>query len=306
MNHHLSRLLSTGLALLLAGLALSGCSDRAPLGTKDNPIKLFFTPSVEAKTMQDQSEIIREYLEAHTPYKFQVAIPASYVAVVESFGTKRADVAVLNTFGYLLANEKYGVQARLKVIRYGLSSYRSQIIVRADRGINSIKDLQGKRFAFVDPVSASGYLLPYKYLHDHGVTLGDTVFAQKHDNVVTMVYQGQVDAGATFYSPPENGHIEDARRLVLSQFPDVAQKVKILALTDEIPNDPVAFRKGLPEEMKRTIANALVTFVHTPAGRRAFTALYDVTDLTPATDADYDSVRNLLKLVGKSASDMVK
>lgn len=226
--------------------------------------------------------------------------------MVEAFGTDRADVASLNTFGYILANEKYGTQARLKIIRYGSGTYKSQIIARADSGIKKLEDINGKRFAYVDSASTSGYLLPAKYLKDKNIKPSTTVFAKKHDNVVTMVYQGQVDAGATFYTPEENGKLQDARRLVLTQFPDVAEKVKIIELTTDIPNDPFVFRKDLSDEMKSKISEALVQFVKTDAGRKAFHDLYGITDLETTQDSEYDSVRQILKDLGQKAAELVK
>ena len=293
-------------ALVLAGL-LSGCTkERGPLGSADNPIKFFFSPSVDSKMITEQAKHIHDYLEAHTPYKYTVSVPASYVAVVEAFGTKRADIASLNTFGYIMANEKYGAQARLCVIRFGLDTYKAQIVARADSNIKSIEDLEGKKFAYVDPSSASGYLLPAKLLADKKVKLASFVFAQKHDNVITMLYQKQVDAGATFYSPPQNGEIQDARRLVKTQYPDVEKQIKIIALTEAIPNDPIVFRKDMPEEMKTAVINSLLEFLKTDEGKATFKALYDITALKAVDDAHYDSVRSLLKSLGKSAHDLVK
>ena len=53
----------------------------------------------------------------------------------------------------------------------------------------------------------------------------------KHDNVVTMVYQKQVDAGATYYSPPDKtGEFLDARARYKNQYPDIFEKVKIIDL----------------------------------------------------------------------------
>ncbi len=286
--------------------ALSCTRKEEPLGSEANPIKFFFVPSVDATLLESGAKVVEEFLEKETPYKYKFAIPQSYVAVVEAFGTDRADVASLNTFGYILANERYGTQALLKVIRYGSGTYKSQIIARTDSPIKKLEDLNGKRFAYVDSASTSGYLLPAKYLKDKNVKPSTTVFAKKHDNVVTMVYQGQVDAGATFYTPPEEGKLQDARRLVLTQFPDVADKVKIVELTSDIPNDPFVFRKDLPEEMKKNIQEALVRFVKTESGRKAFHDLYGITDLEKTTDTEYDSVRAILKDLGQKASELVK
>ena len=301
-----------GMGLWLGALALlsvvgTGCTFKKPeLGEKGNPIKLFFIPSVEAGVLATNGEHVKKYLEQATGYKFEVAIPQSYVAVVEAFGAKRADVAAINTFGYILAHEKYGATAKLTVLRYNQATYSGQIVVRADSKIKDLKDLNGKKFAFVDPASTSGYLLPMKLFADNGIKPKETVFGMKHDNVISMVYQKQVDGGATFYSPPEKNEIQDARRLVKTQYPDVEEKIKILKTTGEIPNDPIIFRADLPEEMKTKITDAFMAYVKTEDGKAAFKALYGVTDLQKATDKDYDGVRDMLKSLNVSASALVK
>ena len=286
---------------------LAGCTfKKAEVGTAENPIKLFFVPSVDAKVIDSNSKIMKEWLEANTPYKFEIKIPQSYIAVIEAFGSKGADVAALNTSGYIKAHQKYGAEARLIVLRHGKKTYQSQFIAKKGR-FKSLKDLEGKRIAFVDAASMSGYLLPLKMLNDAGVKLGgDPIFAMKHDNVVSMVYQGQTDAGATFYSPPDAKEgIQDARRLVRTQYPDVEEKIEIVQLTDEIPNDPIVFRKDLPEELKTKLSDAFLAMVKTPEGLEAFKAVYGVTGIEKATDADYEPVRQMLAKLNKSADDLL-
>jgi phosphonate transport system substrate-binding protein len=275
---------------------LTGCtSKRAELGTAENPIKFFFVPSVDMKILEDTSKAAQKYLEANTPYKFKISIPPSFIAVVEAFGTQRADVASINTYGYVLAHEKYGVQARLVTERFGQATYQAQFLARADSKIKRLEDFNGKKMAFVDPASVSGYLLPMKSLRERNVKLKETVFAMRHDNVVSMIYQRQVDGGATFFSPSEQNEPQDARRLVMTQYPDVFEKIKIVELSSAIPNDPIVFRKDLPEEMKQTIAKALTAFAKTPEGLDVLKKLSSVTGLVPCTDKDYDETRAAVK-----------
>lgn len=294
------------LGLVMIVMALTACTgSRGELGTEKNPVKLYFVPSVDAKVIEDNSKKFREFLEKNTPYKFQVSIPQSFVAVVEAFGTKRADVAAMNTFGYALANKKYGAEARLTVLRHGSATYQSQFITRTDSAIKKIEDLEGKKLAFVDPASTSGYLVPLKTLKDKSIKAKETVFAMKHDSVVSMVYQGQVDAGATFYSPPsEGGQIEDARRLVKTQYPDVEQKVRIVELSQPVPNDPIVFRKEMPEEMKAKITQAFKDFIKTADGKTAFNEIYGVTELKDATDADYTATLKMYEDLGVNLNEM--
>ncbi len=279
---------------------------KGELGSDSNPIKFFLVPSVEHSVLESSGEAMKAYLEANTPYKYKVSVPTSYIAVVEAFGSKRADVASLNTYGYMIAHKRFNTQARLTVIRGGESTYQSQILTSQKSGIQKLEDINGKRFAYVDPTSASGYLLPVELLKDKGIKPKQTIFAQRHDNVISMIYQGQVDAGATYYSPPLNGEIQDARLLVRAQYPDVEEKIIRIALTDPIPNDPIVFRVDLPEEMKSRISQALIDFVATEEGRKALEKTFAVTGFKPATDKDYDSTRQLFEQLGEEAEKLMR
>lgn len=292
---------------LIAAISLTSCTrSKGELGTESNPVKLFFVPSVDARLLEDNSKKFKAYLEQNTPYKFVVSIPQSYVAVVEAFGTQRADLAALNTFGYALANKKFGVQARLTFLRFGSPTYQAQFIARNDGKINKLEDINGKKMAFVDPASTSGYIIPMKTFKDKKIIPKETVFAMKHDSVITMIYQGQVDAGATYYSPPENGEIQDARRLVKTQYPDVEEKIKIVALSRPVPNDPIAFRKDLPEEMKMKIASALKAYIKTEEGKEAFKTIYGATELKDSTDADYSETLKIFDELGINIGELAE
>lgn len=282
---------------------------KGTLGTRKNPVKLYFTPSVDAEKITLSARPLIQFLERETGYYFETAIPTSYIAVVEAFGTDRADIAIINSFSYLLAHEKYGANAVLRVIRTGNQAYyRGQIIVRTDSGIERLEDLNGKSIAYVDASSASGYILPSALLRKKGIKPGRETFAMKHDNVVIMVYQKQVDAGATFYSPPHpvTGEPLDARSRVKKQYPDVFEKIKILALTDSLPNDPVVFRKGMSPIMVDKIKDALLKFANSEEGKRIMPEIYSMEGLIEASDADYDLLRKLIKEAGLNLEEMVK
>lgn len=279
------------------------------LGTRSNPIKLYFTPSVDAKRITTNAKELTDFLERETGYYFTTAVPASFVAVVEAFGTKKADIASINTFSYLMAHAKYGAEARLRIVRDNdETSYSGQFITRYDSGIDSLPDLNGKSFAYVDPSSTSGYILPKAMLDKKGIKPSETVFAMRHDNVVTMVYQGQVAAGATYYAPPDpvTHKILDARMRVEKQFPDIEKKVKIIGFTQRIPNDPWVFRKDMDEQMKEKVINALLKYVATPRGGKSMYDIYDIRGLIPTKDSDYDGLRKLLEEQNIKFENLIK
>lgn len=289
-------------AVLVLGIAAAGPSP-VPAQTR---LVMAFVPSGEASTILESGNRISHLLEMATGYQFQSVVATSYAGVIEAMGANRADIGWLNTFSYVIAHQKYGVEVRLVTVRFGLPYYRAEIITQATSGINGLADLRGKRFAFVDPASTSGYLFPVAGLKKAGYDpqkfFGQTIFAGSHNNVVLAVYQGRVDAGSVF---------EDARGSVQKTLPDVMQKVKVVWKSDPIPNDTVSFRKGLPEDVKAKVATALLRFSQTPAGLDALKSLYEIEALADynllvtkykvkasTLDAFFDPVRDVQRFVG--------
>tara|TARA_B100000749_G_C18450098_1_gene475987 strand:+ start:19244 stop:20197 length:954 start_codon:yes stop_codon:yes gene_type:complete len=294
----------------------AGCK-KEPVGTEANPLKMFFVPSEDTEGVMLSAEVIAKFLESYVSkevygkekgFYIKAAIPSSYVAVVEAVGTGRADFAAINTFGYVLLKNKkqYPGEAILKTIRgKNETSYKAQIIARADSGIQTLEDLNGKKFAYTDPASTAGYVMPSQLFKAKGITVGEEVFAHRHDNVVTMVYQGQVDAGATYYSPPgSDGVPRDARGKVKTQFPDVFEKVKIVDFTDSVPNAPWILRTNIfgedtekYEKVKKAIQEGMVAFSATEEGKEVFKNLYSITGLALSSDKDFVELLEMFKKI---------
>jgi phosphonate transport system substrate-binding protein len=294
------------LSCLFVFLNLFSCTQSKELGSETNPLKFYLIPAQDMMTLQESGKILKKYLEKELNMHVAVELPTSYIAVIEAFGSKRADAAILNTFGYILANEKYGAVAKLKLVNRGRDEYYGQIIAHKD-GPKNIKELNNKKFAFVDPASTSGFLLPSRLFKQEDIKIKEHVFSGRHDSVVMAVYQKKVDAGATFYTPPdEDGTPKDARWIVRTQYPDVFDKVRILKLTGPIPNDPLTIRKDIPEELKTKIVQAFQKYIKTEEGKKVLMDMYHITDFKDASDKDYDVIRNYLKDLGKSAQDFMK
>lgn len=295
-----------GLFIILV-IIFSGCAKQTPLGNKKNPIKMYFVPSMEAGKIVTSGTEVADFLTEETGYHFKVAVPTSYASVIEAMGTEETDIAWLATFAYVLANEKFGAEVALTVVRKGLDKYRGQFIAIADGNIKTIEDIHGKIIAFTDAASASGYIYPSAILKEKGIIPKRSFFAGGHPQAILAVYQGTADVGCTFWSPPgENGEIHDARRAVIETYPDVAEKIKIIGFSDWIPNDTVTFRKGFPPDMKEKIIQALLDFANSKDGHETLVRLLDIDNFVIATDADYDVVRKALEALETDASKLIK
>jgi phosphonate transport system substrate-binding protein len=281
--------------------ALAGVANQAALGSPDNPLKMAFVPSADSQKVLASGQPLADLLSQQTGLSFTVSVPTSYAAVVEAMGANNVDIGWLAPFAYVLAHDKFQSTVILASVRNGSKTYTGQIITGVDSGINSVADLPGHKFAFVDPSSASGFLYPNAMLKQQGIdyktAFSDTVFAGGHDKVVIAVYNNQVDAGATF-GDSVPGDVSDARTLVVNTLPDVMDKVKVIGTTDPIPNDTVSVRAGIPYEIVLQIQDGLVAISKTDQGKDLLKALYGINGLAPATDGEYDSVRTAAKVLG--------
>jgi phosphonate transport system substrate-binding protein len=278
-------------------------------GSSSNPINMAFVPSADSQKVLASGEPLGKMLGDVTNLTFRVSVPTSYTAVIEAMGANQVDVGWLAPFAYVLAHDKNGSQVILASLRQGSKTYRSQVVVRADSGITSLDQLRGKKFAFVEPASASGFLFPNALLAQRGIDyktfFSDTIFAGGHDKVIIAVYNKQVDGGASFGNNIDTGPPTDARTLVRSTLPEVMEVVRPIAQTDPIPNDTVSVRRGLDDNLTRLIRDGLLYVQSTDDGKKALRDLYGIDGLGPAEDRDYDAVRNAAKALNLDLEEQI-
>lgn len=285
-----------------------GCHKRkGEAGTKSNPIRFYFMPLKSSDVFDKNVPIIKKYLEDNTGLSIQPIKAPDFISIIRSFENKQADIAFINTLGFLLAKDMSNAEAHLLSL-YGdvYRTYRGEIITLVDGPINSPTDMADKTIVFSDPFSASGYLYALKFLKDHNIKPAGTVFAGGHKEAVRIVYDGRADAAATYHTrPTASGDERDARVEILPEYPDVVDKLRIIALTDEIPNGPVALRGDLPTNIKSKLVGALMEFARSIEGRKTLIDLYNITGFSLASDADYDGVREVIKSLGKTSEEVV-
>ena len=70
---------------VLSIFSIQGCTRKtAELGSKKNPVKLYFVPAVDALVLETNAQKFKEYLEKNTPYTFEISIPQSFIALSPS------------------------------------------------------------------------------------------------------------------------------------------------------------------------------------------------------------------------------
>jgi phosphonate transport system substrate-binding protein len=92
----------------------------------------------------------------------------------------------------------------------------------------------------------------------------------------------------------------DARASARAEAPDIVQQVRILSITQGIPNDTLSFGPEFPADVRTQIEDALTAFAETPEWEESIgnQDFYGWTGISPASDAEYDGLRQIVELVG--------
>jgi phosphonate transport system substrate-binding protein len=307
------------------------------IGTADSPIKVLFVPSVNVDYMVTSGDAIEQFLSDATGLVFEVSVPTSYAATIEEMCASPTDtVGFIPAMGYALANQLCGVQPALASVRFGWSVYWAQYIVPRDSAFQTLADLEGAKWGYGDTASTSGYLVPLAEMTELGITPGERVETGGHTDTVRAVYNGEVDFGTTFFSPPllpegtwalgdspdisaellaecavtpedrlfcGGVRVLDARAGLRQEAPDVVQKVRILAISSGIPNDTMSFSPDFPEDLRQSIIDAVMAYLESPACQELQETIcspdfYEWTGAAPITDENFDGIRLMMEQQG--------
>ena len=155
-----------------------------------------------------------------------------------------------------------------------------------------LESVKGRNIAFTSATSTSGGVFPQLQLFNLGIDIEsdlDYSYLTSHDATVAAVYAGDFDIGLSF---------DDARRTLRTDSTDVGEKVIVFNITEDIPNDIVAVRGGLPDSLKIAIFDATKQYLATEEGELVFDEIYGWTDIRVARDEDFDVVREAAEKLG--------
>lgn len=212
----------------------------------------------------------------------------SYADVIENLRTGRVDIAYLGPFSYVDAQDGFGVRFIVRTLNKRKEAfYHSMIVTRKDSGLKSLNELKGKRFAFTDPKSTSGFLFPMAGLLKNGMRLEDfssVEYLKRHANSLLAVYNGHVDAGAISSTATDKVDLDFDR-------------IRIVWKSAPIYRGPWVARKTLPDALFGKVREAFLFIGGGEAGDRIFEGL-GTRGFVEGRDADYDNVRELKRLLG--------
>jgi phosphonate transport system substrate-binding protein len=281
--------------LLAAALfAMVGSASPSPAADASWPKEITFA----VLSTESAPEITRrwipilEQLQKDLGIKVKHVTATDYRGTIEALKFRKAEVGWLGPKAYVEAsNNNYAnVEpiAQMKA-QSGSLGYRSCLIAHSDSDVFSPEDIGGKTFAFNDPNSTSGYLLPMTFfLTEMGIDpkrhFSKVTFSGSHEASVLAVANKKVEVAST--------NLPDMQQLTREG--KIARgALRVIWVSKLIPNDPVVVRKDLPASLRSAIQESLTTMKQRNPAAFAETGAFFGGGFVPVDDSKYQIVRDM-------------
>ncbi|MBU8871001.1 MAG: phosphate/phosphite/phosphonate ABC transporter substrate-binding protein [Gemmatimonadales bacterium] len=238
--------------------------------------------------LQKNFRPLADYVQEALGYAVEIRVGTNYQDHLHAISSGAVDLAFLGPAGYVNLTKLFGEHPLLgKIVTNGEPVFRGHIVVAENSSLTSLKELGGKRLAFVNLFSTM-YLVPYAMLKQAGLKVEDLsgqAFLNSHQNVALGILAGDFAAGAV-------------KEEVFLKFTD--RGLRSLVPTMEIPEHVFVANSRLDPELIAAASTALMNLKSTEIGVKILQSIKSsCTAVVAAEDADYDPLRDLLKYLDK-------
>ncbi len=295
---------------LFQGLTF-GCSDGVLEGS-NKPVKVDFQNVIK----EDREEAAKERLQVmrvavaaiispKTTYEYyldllniigerlnrdvQFVQKKTYAQINEMLKQRKLDIAFVCSGPYVSGNADFGMEIIAVPVSHGKKVYHSYFIVNSDSAIESFDQLRGKTFAFSDPHSNTGCLVPTYFLAKRNETpesfFKRTFFTYSHDNSIKAVAKGLADGAAV------DSLIWEFMNTIE---PEITSHTRIIEKSPPYGIPPVVVHPSVEKETKDKLRNLFLSIHQDPRGETILKRL-QIDRFEPGDDANYDTVREMQK-----------
>lgn len=282
-----------------------------PLGSPENPLTIGVVSESMDNLVLSRSQELAEALTASTGYQITSLVVDNYSELLDRMESGEIHAAWLPPITYLLAHQQGFAQVGLLSNHFGAYYYGSQFLVNVNSGFalfydpiadrnsadasTALHQFSGKRPCFVEPTSASGYILPLSILLENEIETLDPAWIQSHTGIVRALYIRDIcDFGVTFAI---SGDPRTASSIQLD-LPDTMNRVVVAWKTDAvIPSLNLSFLPELPGDLVYDVMDSLIALAGTNEGKTLLTdgTGYDIQGLMKIEDSNYDPLRQTLE-----------
>lgn len=221
-----------------------------------------------------------------------------YAAVIEAMGAGKVQIAWYGGKAYIEAAKRSEAEAFAQTVGSdGTKGYYSYLITNKDNPILADIDVEAGNgdeyivenaadltFAFNDPNSTSGFLVPSYYVFAQNnvnpeEAFKELVFSGSHEATALAVANNQVDVAT---------NNSESLVEIEKNDPTAFEKIQVIWTSPEIPSDPIAYRKDLPDCLKTEIKDFFIGYKD-----EAILGPLEWQGFDPADDTTWNGVREL-------------
>jgi phosphonate transport system substrate-binding protein len=230
---------------------------------------------------------LADYVSRGVGKELQFVQRKTYSEINELLEKGEMEVALLCSGPYATAKARMGVEPLAVPVIHGSQFYHSFLIVGRDSPYQRLEDLRGRSFAFTDPHSNTGKLVPTFWLAERGERpesfFSQIIYTYSHDNSILAVARGLVDGAAV------DGLVWEYYQ---EKRPALAARTKIIKKSEPYGNPPLVASRSLSEAERQQVRQVLLTMHQSPQGRKILEELL-IERFVPLQEEWYDAIRRM-------------
>jgi phosphonate transport system substrate-binding protein len=274
------------------------CLRDDPVGSRQDaqsarpaPLRIAVASIVSPKETLATYQSLLKYIGDSLERPVELVQRQTYAETNDLIRSGEVELAFICGGAFVQGERDFGMALLVMPQVRGQRTYNSYIIVPQDSPAQSLADLRGKVFAFTDPLSNSGRLVPTYALLRMGEVpekfFSRTIYTYGHDNSIKAVAARLVDGAAVDSLVYE---------YTIARSPQYLASTRIIYRSPDYGISPVVVNPKLDPALREQLQDLLLNLDQSEQGRAVLSDLL-VDRFVPADPKAYDGIRDIAAAV---------
>jgi phosphonate transport system substrate-binding protein len=264
----------------------------APPASEIIPLRISVAAVISPRGTVESYQPLLDYLSEALDRPVELVQRRTYEETNELVESGEVDLAFVCTSAYVTGHDNFDMRLLVAPEVNDATTYHSLLIVPIDSPAQTMADLQGKVFAFTDPISNSGRVYPTYLVQQLGFTpetfFARTFFTYNHDDAIRAVADQLADGAAVDSLVYE---------YALERDPTLSERIRIIHRSPAFGIPPVVVSPTIRPQTQALLQETLLGMSESSEGQAALISL-GIDAFVTIDDSAYDSARELIGEVG--------
>ena len=257
------------------------------ISVEKNKIRIAVSAMISPKETFGYYEEILKYIGTKIGQEIELVQRNTYGEVNQLLENQEIDFAFVCSGPYVVGKEKFDMQLLVAPVVNSKSVYYSYVIVHKDADYKNLEDLEQTNFAFTDPKSNTGCLVPTYELSKINQTpetfFNTVIYTHSHDNSIEMVARKKIDAATVDHLIWE---------YLNATKPEFTSQTRIIQKFGPFGIPPIVFHPDTDEKLMTQVKEVLLNMHNTEDGKKNLEKIM-IEKFTVVNDEHYKSVRQM-------------